>query len=76
MSNLITKLNYSKLKQIKYLILNTNLRNFASVGDKISNENEMETHFGFETVKTSEKAQKGNLINLFFFLQNFKTFFF
>lgn len=59
MSNLITKLNYSKLKQIKCLILNKNLRNFASLSDK-SNENETETHFGFETVKESEKAGKGN----------------
>lgn len=68
MSNLITKLNYSKLKQIKCLFLNKNLRSFASVSDKISHENEMETHFGFETVKESEKAQKGNnnLINKFF----------
>lgn len=60
MSNLITKLNYSKLKQIKCLVLNKNLRSFATVSDKISNENETETHFGFETVKESEKAQKGN----------------
>lgn len=65
MSNLITKLNYSKLKQIKCLVLNKNLRSFASVSDKISDETE--THFGFKTVKESEKAQKGNnLINLIF----------
>lgn len=57
MSNLITKLNYSKLKQVKCLVLNKSLRSFASVSAEKGDENE--THFGFETVKESEKAAKG-----------------